>query len=56
MFLARELGRTVDELLSSISSQEITEWAAFYNLEREESLRASMTQEAQWAMRRGKRG
>ena len=50
MFLARELGRTVDELLSSISSQEITECAVYYNLEREDNLKASMTQEAQWAI------
>jgi hypothetical protein len=33
-FLARELGKTVDELLRSLSSRELTEWAAYYRLER----------------------
>ncbi|MFB5622532.1 MAG: hypothetical protein ACE5RH_00925 [Nitrosarchaeum sp.] len=32
-FLARELGKTVDEMLSQMPSSEITEWQAFYSIE-----------------------
>jgi len=34
--LARELGMTVKELLSKISSRELTEWKAFFELENAE--------------------
>ena len=35
--LARELGMTVEHLLSSMSSEELTYWKAFSELEREEA-------------------
>jgi len=34
--LARELGKTVEELLDGISSEEITYWQALFALENEE--------------------
>lgn len=36
MFMARTLGRTVDELADSMSGQEYGEWMALYALERAE--------------------
>lgn len=44
--LARELGMTVAELLSRISSAELTEWAGLYELERRERERAAQSQPA----------
>jgi hypothetical protein len=32
-FLARELGKSVDEMLSQMPATEMIEWQAFYNLE-----------------------
>jgi len=36
MFMARTLGRTVDELADSMSGQEYGEWMALYAIERAE--------------------
>ena len=35
--LAKELGKTVHQLLNELDSREIAEWLAFFKLEREES-------------------
>lgn len=36
MFMARALGRTLDELADSMSSQEYGDWMALYAIERDE--------------------
>ena len=35
--LAKELGKTVRQLLNELDSREIAEWLAFFKLEREEA-------------------
>lgn len=44
MFMARALGRTLDELADSMSSQEYGDWMALYALEKDE--REGVTKEA----------
>lgn len=41
--LARELSMTVEQLLNSLSSDEITYWMAFFKLEQEDTEHKKMT-------------
>lgn len=53
MELAERLGRTVPELLRSVSSAELTEWAALYSLRADEERAELARLEAQEAQLRG---
>jgi hypothetical protein len=49
--LARDLGMTVGQMMNTISSRELTEWIAFYTLEREEQEAAQRRAQQQAKMR-----
>ena len=51
--LARELGMTKQQLLANISSRELTEWEALYQLEGDEREAVRKEQEAKTQGRRG---
>jgi len=50
--LARDLSMTVQQMLESISSYEITEWIAYYILEAEDQEAANKRAEMRGKMRR----
>jgi len=50
--LARDLSMTVQQMLESISSHEITEWIAYYILEAEDQEAANKRAEMRGKMRR----
>jgi len=50
--LARDLSMTVQQMLSNISSYEITEWIAYYILEAEDQEAANKRAEMRGKMRR----
>jgi hypothetical protein len=49
------LGKTVRELLNSLTSREISEWKAFYMLEQEECKRGDLGTAAQEGLAKMKR-
>ena len=53
LVLARELGMTKQQLLANISSRELTEWEALYQLEGDEREAVRKEQEAKTQGRRG---
>lgn len=50
--MAKDLGMTVEFLLSNISSRELTEWSAAYILDKEDEDAANRKAESQAKMRR----
>ncbi len=57
--LARDLGRTVGELMATMSAEELTYWRALYNLEAKERSGASRDRKAAQlaqAAKRSRRG